>query len=213
MWTGETSGKDLISALTYVAVATSWVLGAVFLVSSASKIRAPAAFADNVASYGLLPDRMARLLGYLLIPTEACLGFISLAAVNLTASLLLSLALLAVFLGATSLNLHRGRAIPCGCFGDERELISIRTVIRLVVLSLAAASCLLLQAVVDVPTTLELATSDHGVTRLISALLLAAYLFAGGSWLIYLGERIPWSKILLSTSSVTGDVAAPDERP
>lgn len=155
-------------------------LASVFLVSAAAKLRAPQAFARSVANYGLLPRGSARAVGLLLLPVELLLaaalatgwlGHLS----ELSAGLLL-----AMFGGAVSVNLVRGRAIRCGCFGTD-EVISIRTLARL---GLLGAGVALLAAV---PTSGALAW-EHAVTDvglLSASLSLAAGLVAFSIWVLH----------------------------
>lgn len=94
-----------------------WLLAGVFLAASGPKIFAPAAFAEIIGAYGLLPE-------FLLLPA----GFgISLGEVITAAALLMArreglqgaALFLICFIGVLSYGIYLGLDIDCGCFGPE----------------------------------------------------------------------------------------------
>lgn len=92
-------------------------LGFIFLGSALTKLRHPAAFVQAVLGYRILPSTAARAFGWLLPLAELgtavllLIGSLQLVAAVLTLLLLLSFAI------ALSINIVRGRAVPCHCFG------------------------------------------------------------------------------------------------
>jgi hypothetical protein len=110
-------------------------IGLVFLLSATGKVLHPISFARGVADYQILPESLAFGVGLLLIPLEAFLAVSHLSGWLLAFAAPTGLALLAVFGIAVAVNLKRGRALPCYCFGDQSgETISGRTLARLLLL-------------------------------------------------------------------------------
>ena len=107
-------------------------IGIVFLLSASSKVLHPATFARGVRAYKLLPDSLAFVVGLLLIPIEIILGISHLVGWLLSYMAPLALATLISFAIAVSVNLKRGRVLPCYCFGGQGgEQITKRTLARL----------------------------------------------------------------------------------
>lgn len=117
-------------------------LGVTFAYSSTSKLRDPRCFADAVITYEIAPQRIARMLGFGVLPAELLLAIAFLGGWLLVPASLIALGMIAIFAGAVVVNLRRGRRIPCGCFGDRGETISIRTVARLAFLMVGALAVL-----------------------------------------------------------------------
>uniref|UniRef100_A0A831TDW5 Methylamine utilisation protein MauE domain-containing protein n=1 Tax=Thermorudis peleae TaxID=1382356 RepID=A0A831TDW5_9BACT len=129
--TARGDGYQVISEL---ALAIQFSVGIVFLLSSLSKLRHPHRFVRSAVAYAVLPTRMTRALALALIPVEAFLAVAFLTGRIVAVALPLAAATLLVFLVAVSINLRRGRRIPCGCFGQASEPISLRTITRLLML-------------------------------------------------------------------------------
>jgi len=118
-------------------------LGTVFVLSAAGKLRDPKSFARGVVDYRILPPPLAYSLGFLLIGLEAWLAIAHLTGWLLAVAVPVGLGTLASFAAAVGVNLGRGRALPCYCFGARSgETISLRTMAR--VLFLVGAELLLL---------------------------------------------------------------------
>ncbi len=110
-------------------------LGGVFLLSAASKLRSPMAFAWGVADYEILPTLAARAFGLVLIPTEVFLALSHLTGWLLVAAVPLGMAILLSFAVAMGVNLARGRGLPCYCFGaNGHETVSMRSLARLMMM-------------------------------------------------------------------------------
>jgi hypothetical protein len=197
-------GADGSLAL-YTAHVLQLALGFVFLLGATSKLRQPSAFARTVGRYRLLPSGLARPAALGLIALESFLAVSLLTGWGLELALPVAVASLLMFSAAVAVNLRRGRQIPCGCFGDSSELLSVRTLVRLSML-LAAAVVLL---VLDLAGTPALAVGQvvaGGWAGLVEALVsaaLAAFLLLLGLWLLNLPE-VWW--LLRGSARPGGDV-------
>lgn len=113
------------------------VLGAVFVVAGAQKMADPAAFAQEIANYQLLPA-LAPYLATVLPGIEVVLGLVLMATPApsrwLRASALLTAGLMVVFTLAVTSVVVRGIDIDCGCFGTGSGAVTWTTVARDVVL-------------------------------------------------------------------------------
>ena len=117
--------------LLVVQLAIGWVL----LFSSLGKWRDPMGFARGVEDYDVLPDRPAFVFGLLLVPLETAIAVSHLTGWWISAALLFGLAMFGSFAVAVAINLKRGRALPCYCFGDrDGETLSPQTLARLLLL-------------------------------------------------------------------------------
>lgn len=95
-------------------------LGMVFLVASADKIYQPAAFAQAVHNYQILPDFVINLTAILLPWLEVLLGVLLITGWWwLPGTITLVNALLSTFFGALIFNLARGLDVHCGCFSTS----------------------------------------------------------------------------------------------
>lgn len=110
-------------------------IGSVLLFSSLAKWRNPMGFAQGVADYDVLPDRLAVIFGLLLVPLETAVAVSHLTGWWISAMVPLGLAMFGSFAVAVAINLKRGRSLPCYCFGDgNNETISTQTLTRLLLL-------------------------------------------------------------------------------
>jgi uncharacterized membrane protein YphA (DoxX/SURF4 family) len=94
------------------------ILGAVFLISGASKIGDTQAFAANIAVYKLIPEVVIQPMALGLPWLEALLGMYLVVGLFLRWSALAAGALLIVFLMALGSAMVRGLTLDCGCFGN-----------------------------------------------------------------------------------------------
>ncbi|MBE1486638.1 MauE/DoxX family redox-associated membrane protein [Plantactinospora soyae] len=121
----------------YLEMACRVLLGVVFLVSAASKLRnrsAFDAFAVGLRDTGLVSAGNTRRIGVLTVAAEV--GVVLLLAVPATVPIgyLLAGALLAVFVGGIGLMMRRGVDATCPCFGVSTTRLGGRQVIRNAVL-------------------------------------------------------------------------------
>jgi len=97
------------------------VLGVIFVLASVDKILHPAAFAEAVYNYKILPDVLINLTAIILPWLELILGVCLIIGVWLPGSLFLSNILLVAFFGSLLFNIARGLDIHCGCFSTSTE--------------------------------------------------------------------------------------------
>lgn len=108
-----------------VRIAVQLAIGMVFLAAGLGKLRHPLRFAEGVTNYEILPPRIAYAVGFALIPLEIYLGTAHVTGWQVSQAIPLALATLSTFAIAVGVNLRRGRALPCYCFGGaEGEVIS-----------------------------------------------------------------------------------------
>ncbi len=100
----------------WIELAARLLLGAVFLYASLDKIAHPAAFAQDVYNYQILPDALVHLAALVLPWLELFLGLCLITGFWLPGSVLAANGLLVVFVGALAFNAARGLDIHCGCF-------------------------------------------------------------------------------------------------
>jgi Methylamine utilisation protein MauE len=176
--------------ITPVADALQLGLGVVLLLAAVPKLRRPAAFADTVRDYRVLPPGLAPAAASVLIAAESLLAASLLTGVLATAAPPLTIALLLCFLAAVGINLRRGRRVPCGCFGETSQALSARTLARLALLLAAAALLLGLRAAGAVPLTVSGLVADGwtGLAYGAQEAGLAAFLLMVGAWALNLPE-------------------------
>ncbi|MBW7907677.1 MAG: DoxX family protein [Kiritimatiellae bacterium] len=126
----------------------AWIIAlfiaAIFALAAAPKIAQPAAFAEAVFRYHLLPDSAINLFAVYMPWTEAVLALALIAGARYRkGALLLAIALLVVFIIAMSINLYRGVDIACGCFSvastaESMSWLNIARNIGLIALALLA---------------------------------------------------------------------------
>ena len=115
-----------------IILAARLILGGVFVFASIDKILHPAAFAEAVYNYQILPDNLINLTAIVLPWLELVLGSLLIIGVWLPGSVLVSNLLLLTFIGVLIYNTSRGLDIHCGCFSTEpsEDPLSIWTIAR-----------------------------------------------------------------------------------
>ncbi|MFZ7125344.1 MAG: MauE/DoxX family redox-associated membrane protein [Desulfobacterales bacterium] len=110
------------------------LFGVVFVTASIDKIANPAAFAEVIFNYQILPDAWVNLAAIGLPWLELVIGLAVIAGIWLPGALLWGNLLLAAFIGVLVFNISRGLNIDCGCFhaaaGDADPAEMWWTVIR-----------------------------------------------------------------------------------
>jgi len=119
---------------TNFAIVSQFIIGLVFLLSSANALKNPVTFAQGIADYDLLSASFSPAAAILIIVLELWIAFTHLSGLFLEFGSPTAMLLLVIFGVAVAINLGRGRNVHCHCFGS-RELISIATLLRLVLLS------------------------------------------------------------------------------
>ena len=98
------------------AIIARLILGVIFIYASIDKIIHPAAFAEAIYNYQILPDSLINLTAIVLPWLELILGFFLIIGLFRAGSACMVTVLLVIFLGAMVFNLTRGLDIHCGCF-------------------------------------------------------------------------------------------------
>jgi uncharacterized membrane protein YphA (DoxX/SURF4 family) len=99
------------------ALASRFVLAAVFLGAGLAKLARPAEFAGAVDAYRLVPAALVRPLATWLPRLEVAAGALLAVGAASRPAALAALVLLLSFAAAIAANLLRGRTIDCGCLG------------------------------------------------------------------------------------------------
>jgi len=103
--------------------AARWLLGLIFLASALGKIVDPAAFADNIADYRLVPFAAVNVVAIVMTWTEFLVGLSLINGVAARSGALLAAAMNVVFIGAAASAMARGLDIECGCFSVAKSTV------------------------------------------------------------------------------------------
>jgi cobalt-zinc-cadmium efflux system protein len=101
-----------------------WVrllVGVIFIAASIDKILHPAAFAQMVYNYQILPDAFINLTAIVLPWVELVLGSLLVVGLWIPGSVVLANLLFLAFFGSLLFNLARGLNIHCGCFSSSTQ--------------------------------------------------------------------------------------------
>jgi hypothetical protein len=181
-----TAAQATVSSTEGFAYVCQLALGSVFLAAAVPKLRHPRHFRDAVLGYELVPARAAWGVACGVLAIELLLGLSLLSGWMLAYSLACGTALVAAFAVGTWVNLHRGREVLCGCFGNAEERVSRRSLVRLGVL---AAGLIVVGVLVwtglQPMTAKRLAddVEDPGA-YVLAAVSLAGFTLAAASWLL-----------------------------
>jgi putative oxidoreductase len=110
-------GEILSSSI--VLIVLRFVLAGIFTVAGLLKIHDPQAFADDIATFQVLPQFSISLFALMLPPLEIVMGLALAFGWNKSAATLGILLLSTVFAFALLQGIMRGLPIDCGCFGSE----------------------------------------------------------------------------------------------
>lgn len=105
--------------MTLLARMARFLLGALFLWASATKVPDMAAFAESVANYRIVPPALVPLVASALVGVEIAAGLALILNLWARAAALLLAALLAAFTVGLAGALARGIDLACGCFGGS----------------------------------------------------------------------------------------------
>jgi len=117
----RTFRSGLFARLAYHVVRLA--LGAIFVYASIDKIRHPAAFAEAIANYRILPDALVNPTAVILPWLEVVIGALLMGGVWMPGAAVLATVLLTVFEGAFIFNIVRGLNVYCGCFASTGEVL------------------------------------------------------------------------------------------
>ncbi len=107
-----------------------FVLGAIFLYAGIVKIADPAAFAQAVANYRILPLALVNAAAIILPWVEVLAGASLVLGFFLPGGSLLTAGLLLIFAVALGFDLWRGIDLSCGCFGTSEATVTWLYVLR-----------------------------------------------------------------------------------
>jgi len=96
------------------------ILGGAFIFAAGAKILDPPAFAHEISNFRLIPGSLVNAAALWLPWVEMLTGLALIAGIWRKISAILLGALLLAFVAALSINLARGRAVDCGCFGSSK---------------------------------------------------------------------------------------------
>lgn len=115
-----------------LTLSSRFILGGVFVYASFDKILHPAAFAEAVYNYQILPDNLINLTAIVLPCLELVLGIFLIINVWIPGTVVMCNLLLITFIGALLFNMARGLNINCGCFSTTavENSTNVLTVLR-----------------------------------------------------------------------------------
>ncbi len=106
-------------ALAFVVLAMRWLVGVVFLYASFDKLTDPAAFAQAIANYRMVPMPLLHAFAWLLPVVEAVVGAALILGWQRRGAALLAAVMTVMFIVAIGAALARDLDISCGCFHTE----------------------------------------------------------------------------------------------
>jgi hypothetical protein len=165
-------------------------IGMVFLLSTPGKLIDPVGFARGVVEYQIGPKSLAFSGAMAVIVTEIFLAIAHLTGSFLRFAAPVGVVMLLIFSIAVAVNLKRGHALRCYCFGEsDVELISGRTLVRLLLL---LGGEILLITDSNLLTTNRIIHFDGigSFAHLSLALFWAAFLLVAGGWLLSSGDTL-----------------------
>ena len=115
-----------------LTLAARLILGGIFVYASFDKILHPAAFAEAVYNYQILPHGLINLTAIVLPCLELILGIFLLLNFWMPGTVVMCNLILTTFIGALLFNMARGLNINCGCFSTTavESSMNVLTVLR-----------------------------------------------------------------------------------
>lgn len=124
------------SALVWGSLGARVALAAVYLLAAVPKLGDPAAFAQDIDNYHLLPVDWAGVAAVVLPPLELVVAAALLLGVHARGAALVSAGMLIAFAAAMGQAIARGIDLDCGCFGSALAMhVSGWSILRNVVLA------------------------------------------------------------------------------
>jgi uncharacterized membrane protein YphA (DoxX/SURF4 family) len=96
------------------------VIGAIFVYAGVLKLIAPEQFADNIASFQILPNALVNIAALGLPVSEILAGVMMVVGWRSQSATLFTLILAVIFALALGQALARGLTVDCGCFGSGK---------------------------------------------------------------------------------------------
>ncbi len=123
----EAGRKAAPSGQRYLRLAARLILGGVFLYACYDKILHPAAFAQVIYHYQILPESWIGAAALVLPWLELLVGVFLIVGVWLPGAVLCANLLLLTFWSALLYNTLRGLNVDCGCFGAATDHATVAT--------------------------------------------------------------------------------------
>ena len=114
----------------YVALVLRLYLGGLFIYASMYKISYTAEFAENIASYQIVPYWAVNLAAIVMPWTELICGILLVVGVRSKAAAVMIAGMLILFTAAIFISLIREIPIGCGCFHSLEEPMDWTTLLR-----------------------------------------------------------------------------------
>ncbi len=115
----------------YLFTSLRLIVGGVFIFAALPKIYNPAAFAETVANYQILPQALVNPTAIFLPWLELFTGAFIILGIWLQSALIIYNLLMLLFISVLTYNTLRGLNIHCGCFSQSStDIINIGTIIR-----------------------------------------------------------------------------------
>lgn len=102
----------------YITLIFRLIIGSIFIGAGLSKLYDPTGFITAVSSYDVLSNSLRDFLISVLPWLELVIGSYLLLGILLKVASLISMVMLGSFIAAIGINLYRGVAVECGCFGS-----------------------------------------------------------------------------------------------
>ena len=106
----------------WISTVVRLVLGGVLLVAGGLKVIDPQTSVQAVKAYELLPDGMARIVGWGLPFVEIGIGVLLILGLLTRAAAIVAGILMVAFIAAVASAAARGLSIDCGCFGGGGQV-------------------------------------------------------------------------------------------
>lgn len=174
----------------WLALSLNLLVGAVFLGAAVTKSRRPSEFVNAVRNYELLPRALSVPAAGATVAIELFVAVSLISGWAMYVAFPAAILLLIAFALAVGVNLHKGRIVPCGCFGSARERISFRTLVRIGLLLLAVILSigLTVSSRARLNAVSLLSEGLGGLGQFALAVAFAAFLFIFGTWLLHAAE-------------------------
>jgi putative oxidoreductase len=114
----------------YVALVLRFYLGGLFIYASMYKISYPVEFAENIASYQIVPFWAVNMMAIVMPWTELICGILLVVGIRSKSAVCMIGGMLVLFIVAICLTLIRDIPIGCGCFHSMEEPMTWTTLLR-----------------------------------------------------------------------------------
>jgi hypothetical protein len=165
-------------------------LGLVYVLAAAQKLRRIKPFITIVDDYRVLPSALAPVVSLLIVGIESSLGAAFLLDRLVQIAIPVGLVTMTAIGAAIAINLRRGRAISCGCFGSA-ELISLRSGARVALVITALLGLLAVRAGLPQLFLSESAMLSYAGLEVLAA----AWWIVVARWILLIPELLAVAKL------------------